>query len=152
MKDRIRQIMDSQHMNQQTFAQFIGMSSASLSSIFNGRTNPTLNTVEAIRSKFPNINIEWLMFGTGSMYIDNDSATDKNVNPINSGGTESMLDFDTPTPPKENISSNNQKELNRNSNCMDIPIVKYVDKPNRQIVEIRVFYDDQTWESFVIKK
>lgn len=92
------------------------------------------------------------MFGTGSMYIDNDSATDKNVNPINSGGTESMLDFDTPTPPKENISSNNQKELNRNSNCMDIPIVKYVDKPNRQIVEIRVFYDDQTWESFVIKK
>ncbi len=27
-------------------------------------------------------------------------------------------------------------------------IVKYIDKPARKITEIRVFYDDQTWESF----
>ena len=48
MKDRIRQIMESKHMTQQVFAQFIEMSPASLSSIFSGRTRPTLNIVEAI--------------------------------------------------------------------------------------------------------
>ena len=65
MKDRIKQIMESQHMTQTTFASFIGMAPASLSSIFNERTRPTLNTVEAIKSKIPAISLDWLMFGKG---------------------------------------------------------------------------------------
>ena len=72
MKDRIKTIMESQHMTQQTFAQFIQISPASLSSIFNGRTKPTLTVVEAIRSKIPSLSLEWLMFGVGPM-DDNDN-------------------------------------------------------------------------------
>ena len=30
--------------------------------------------------------------------------------------------------------------------------MKYFDKPQRQVTEIRIFYDDQTWETFVPKK
>jgi hypothetical protein len=30
--------------------------------------------------------------------------------------------------------------------------VKTIDKPQRRITEIRVFYDDQTWETFVPQK
>lgn len=70
MKDRIRQLMEAQHMTQQMFAQFLGMAPATLCSILNERTKPTLNTVEAIRNKFPNINIDWLMFGNGTMFVD----------------------------------------------------------------------------------
>ena len=51
MKDRIRQIMESQHMTQQVFAEFIGVGAATLSSIFNDRTRPTLNIVEAIKKE-----------------------------------------------------------------------------------------------------
>ena len=36
MKDRIRQLMESQHMTQQTFSDFIGISSASLSKVWTG--------------------------------------------------------------------------------------------------------------------
>ena len=70
MKDRINQLMKNQHMTQQTFADFIGISTASLSSIFNGRTKPTLNTVEAIRGKFPTISLDWLMYGIGKMFTE----------------------------------------------------------------------------------
>ena len=70
MKDRIKKIMESQHMTQQTFAQFIQMSPASLSSIFNGRTKPTLTIVEAIKQKIPALSTDWLMFGRGPMYTD----------------------------------------------------------------------------------
>ena len=66
--------MEAQHMTQQTFANFIGMSAASLSSIFNNRTKPTLNTVEAIKAKIPNINVDWLLFGTGEMFSRMDSS------------------------------------------------------------------------------
>lgn len=68
MKDRIRQLMESQQMNQQSFANFIGVSPASLSSILQERTRPTLNIVEAIRSKMPNLNTDWLMWGEGEMF------------------------------------------------------------------------------------
>ena len=30
--------------------------------------------------------------------------------------------------------------------------VKIADKPQRKVMEIRVFYDDQTWETFVPQK
>ena len=30
--------------------------------------------------------------------------------------------------------------------------MKFVDKPQRRVTEIRVYYDDQTWESFVPSK
>ena len=68
MKDRIKQLMESQHMTQQSFAAYIDISAASLSNIFGGRTKPTLNTVEAIQKKFPTINLAWLMFGQGEMF------------------------------------------------------------------------------------
>ena len=70
MKDRIKQIMEAQRLTQQEFANTLELSPATLSSIFNGRTNPTLNIVDAIKKKFPAISTDWLMFGSGSMYGD----------------------------------------------------------------------------------
>ena len=60
--------MESQHMTQQVFAEFLGMAPATLSGIFNDRTRPTLNVVEAIKKKFPDISTDWLMFGKEPMY------------------------------------------------------------------------------------
>ena len=57
-KDRIKQIMEDQKMTQQVFADFLQQSPATLSSIFNGRTRPTLNIVDAIKAKIPDISIE----------------------------------------------------------------------------------------------
>ena len=68
MKERILQIMRRENMTQQEFAKAIEVSPASLSNIFNGKTNPTNNHVSAIHRRFPDININWLMFGEGDMY------------------------------------------------------------------------------------
>jgi transcriptional regulator with XRE-family HTH domain len=161
MKDRIRQIMESQHMTQQLFADYIGQSPATLSSIFNGRTRPTLIIVEAIKKKIPNIKTDWLMFGSGDMYLaQNTSDQDlfseaeglSGNHPIDQNP---MLNFDeapvgapqnTPQAP-QNINSvrNTHQEIVRTE-------VKIADKPQRKVMEIRVFYDDQTWETFVPQK
>ena len=149
--------MESKHMTQQVFAQFIEMSPASLSSIFNDRTKPTLNIVEAIKKKIPNINTDWLMFGSGDMYVaasPPSSTPQEALKPTENGlfdGVSSVLDFDTtsaPTPqtvPQANVSFNSVKSTHQNYSREE---VKIADKPQRRVVEIRVFYDDQTWESF----
>lgn len=147
MKDRIRLVMESQHMTQGTFANFIGMSPASLSSIFNGRTKPTLNIIEAIKSKIPSISIDWLMFGTGTMFQDGTS-------PSSMQQVEPVLDFgSTPSAPSAPTSPvHSEQSVASTLKNTDNMIVKYVDKPQRKITEIRIFYDDQTWETFIPKK
>lgn len=154
MKDRIRQIMESQHMTQQVFAQFIEMSPASLSSIFTGRTRPTLNIVEAIKKKIPDINTDWLMFGSGSMYVQADG-TPSEAERFSADNPEPVLDFgtddlpsplnDVPTAHPVNSVRNTRPEIVREE-------IKYIDKPQRKITEIRVYFDDLTYETFVPAK
>jgi len=163
MKDRIKQIMESKHMTQQVFAEFIGTTPATLSGIFNDRTRPTINIVEAIKKKIPDINTDWLMFGFGEMYhsapsplpADGDSAV---RTPEASGvknGVEPIFDFsDHDAYPSQSATlqgvSNNSVRNTRLVGGNEE--VKIVNKPPRHVTEIRVYYDDQTWESFVPAK
>ena len=161
MKDRIRQIMESKHMTQQVFADFIGLAPATLSSIYNERTRPTLSVVEAIKKKIPNISTDWLMFGSGDMYISSPAPADSLLSAEERGGNggqivqSPMLDFDqpqSPTPqqgPQAPYSFNSVKSTPSNIERTE---VKIIDKPQRKVKEIRVFYDDQTWETFVPEK
>ena len=157
MKDRIKQIMESQKMTQQEFADYIGLAPATLSSIFNGRTRPTLNVVEALKKKIPNINIEWLMFGSGEMtstpQIELSESGQTGIAPQNP--TSPMFDFDpSPSPTPQNNSSmiTNPNSVRTTRPEMVVNEVKMQDKPQRRVLEIRVFYDDQTWETFVPAK
>ena len=153
--------MESQHMTQQLFADFIGQSPATLSSIFNGRTRPTLNIVEAIKKKIPNINTDWLMFGSGDMYLVQNAPSGDLFSAEESGADthpidqNSMLDFDA----VPQVAPQNAPQAPQNFNSVRNTHpeivhqeVKVVDKPQRKVIEIRVFYDDQTWDTFVPAK
>ena len=160
MKDRIRQIMESQHMTQQTFADFIGTTPATLSGIFNDRTRPTINIVESIKRKIPDINTDWLMFGQGEMYMSSNASGVAGPQPETgrmAGGSsnEPMLDFGmqmAPTPQKGGGQASFFNGVRTTPSGMVREEVKFVDKPKRHVTEIRVYYDDQTWESFVPSK
>ncbi|MBR5657030.1 MAG: helix-turn-helix transcriptional regulator [Prevotella sp.] len=154
MKDRIRKIMESQHMTQQTFAQFIQMSPASLSSIFNGRTKPTLNIIEAIKQKIPALSTDWLLFGRGPMYVDEVvQSDDTSFENVQGEPIDQMLNFDQVSPsPTGVLTTRNKNGVSNTPNNNEKILMKYFDKPQRQITEIRIFYDDQTWETFVPKK
>ena len=158
MKDRIRQVMESQHMTQQVFADYIGLAPATLSSIFNGRTRPTLNVVEALKKKIPDINTDWLMFGSGEMYQN----TTENSTPTPSASENGifdqspMLDFEQNSPAvPQNLGQMTQNSAIINKSRPEIvrEDIKILDKPQRKVMEIRVFYDDQTWDTFLpVKK
>ena len=63
-----------------------------------------------------------------------DTSTAKTVTPT--------LDFDN-SPSYSGVNYSGSKER---------VVIKEVEKPQRQITEIRIFFDDQTWETFVPKK
>jgi DNA-binding XRE family transcriptional regulator len=152
MKDRIKKIMESMHMTQQVFADTIGIAPATLSGIFNERTKPSINIIEAIKKKFPNLNTDWLMFGLEPMYINVEGQKPVDMPP---GPREELLDFDQPYTPTPQTATR-QGSINigvRNTQAdFDSSAMKNIDKTPRRVTEIRIFYDDQTWESFVPSK
>ncbi len=155
MKDRIMQIMRKENMTQQEFAKAIEVSPASLSNIFNGKTNPTNNHVSAIHRRFPDININWLMFGEGDMYATVSDETDKDADgqgsAVNGDAEPSdFVDVYSPEhyadcPRMEDITDS---ETGKQRVTVVREIVKYIDKPQRKITEIRIFFDDGTYEVF----
>lgn len=142
--------MESQHMTQQTFSQFLGISSAALSSIFNGRTRPTINTVEAIHQKIPNISITWLMFGMGDMYVNGDEA--QTTKSQEQSPKQQEIEFGNT--PQETLPSPKGKGLYNKAQTKVVKSaeVNFSDRFRREITEIRVYFDDQTYETFVPSK
>lgn len=165
-------------MMQQDFAAKLEISPASLSSIFTGRTNPTNNHVMAIHKAFPQINVNWLMFGEGEMYSTPSQAEGESGSAQDGGAVEGQaaavgaeLPFSdgSPrlslfaneensaqyTPRTETTKSGfamNQSHERRSRDGREHYAgdnMKYIDKPQRKIKEIRVFFDDGTYEAFV---
>lgn len=167
MKDRIFQIMNKVAMTQQDFAAELGISPASLSSIFNGRTNPTSNHVRAIHRRFPDISVNWLMFGEGNMYESaesNGEATDAQPaepdgqlafglpDNVRNGADGSEAYIEASASGDVSSSSQGQLPFVGSTGAAGIPVIKevikYIDKPQRKITEIRIFFDDGTYETF----
>jgi len=145
-------------MTQQVFADFLQQSPATLSSIFNGRTRPTLNIIDSIKTKIPDISIEWLLYGTGDMYISHPEASNEGSLEGQNSDQEPMFNFDSPAPIASQQSQNpvltmpHQQGVKNTHSEILREEVKIIDKTPRKVTEIRVYYDDQTYETFVPAK
>ncbi len=68
MKDRIKYLLDRENVSSAQFASEIGISPSSLHHIVSGRNNPSLEVIQKILDRFPQINAEWLINGKGKTF------------------------------------------------------------------------------------
>lgn len=156
MKERIFNLMKELGMSQKTFASEICIAEGSLSSIYNGRTKPTLNVVNNIHERFPEVDTNWLMFGTGTMFLPGTSERQQQSPEFNfpEQGHVAQPSVETPHPPAGlPLQAAFADQFHAPSAAAPLSAlisdqVKNPDKPQRRISEIRVFYDDGTFETF----
>jgi hypothetical protein len=88
--------------------------------------------------------------GVGDMYISPSTGDSTGSDPSQQSSVEPMLDFDQSVlnPSRTPISQGVHNTLLDNNP----QIMKIVDKEPRKVTEIRVYYDDQTYETFVPMK
>ncbi len=149
MKERIIKIMQKEEMSSVQFAEKIDISPSSLSHILNGRNKPSLEVVMKIHKACSYVNLQWLIYGEGEMEkLENDSALE------NSPISGVMMLGESPI-----FASNGTEDgENRKEMQLKTPVfapkeivreeVKYVEKPARKITEIRIFFDNGTYETF----
>ena len=68
MNSRLKQFLAAENITQAQFADNINVVRASVSHVLSGRNNPSYEFIRSIMMKYPDLNIEWLMFGKGKMY------------------------------------------------------------------------------------
>ena len=149
MKDRIAKIMQKEEMTAGQFAEKIGLSPSSLSHILNGRNNPSLDVIMKIHKACNYVNLPWLIYGEGEM--EGQPEVPKSDNVGISG--VSLFDESTFFAPEGTEVRENRKEMAPKS-----PVfapkeivreeIKYIEKPARKITEIRIFFDNGTYETF----
>ena len=145
MKERILQLIQEEAQTNAEFADKIGISTSSLSHILTGRNKPSLDVVMHIHKAYPTINLDWLLYGEGDMKKEVDPNVATGLPYENSENTEIMngnpvrFEFrkENAFPSPDNVSKNTVQEE-----------VKYIEKPQPKIVEIRIFFDNGTYQVF----
>ena len=149
MKERIIKIMQKEEMSSVQFAEKIDISPSSLSHILNGRNKPSLEVVMKIHKACTYVNLLWLLYGEGEMENQENAPV-----PEDSAISGMMMYGESP------IFASNGTEDGENRKEMQLksPVfapkeivreeVKYVEKPARKITEIRIFFDNGTYETF----
>lgn len=150
MKDRIAQIIQKEGLTAGQFAEKIGTSPASLSHILKGRNNPSLELVMKIHKACDYINLNWLLYGEGEMEADID--TFNHLGPESEETEDGLLTSESAVFPSEGMSRTEYRKENEVKAPLYIPKeivreeVKYIEKPTKKITEIRIFYDNGTYE------
>ena len=131
------------------FAEKIEISPSSLSHILNGRNKPSLEVVMKIHKACTYVNLLWLLYGEGEMENQENAPV-----PEDSAISGMMMFGESPI-----FASNGTEDgENRKEMQLKTPVfapkeivreeVKYVEKPARKITEIRIFFDNGTYETF----
>lgn len=147
IKDRIKLIMDREQLTASAFAESIGVSQATISHNIGDRNkNPSTDFIIRLHERYSNISLNWLLAGEGPMYVDTDgssTAPEHVQNAENAGfrsaGPENRRDFAVEERQNATQQSNMQQVI-------------YMERPARKITEIRIFFDDNTYETFKPEK
>lgn len=68
MKDRIAKVIEYYKFSPSEFADEIEVPRSSISHITSGRNKPSLDFITKVKSKFPNLSWDWLIYGEGEMH------------------------------------------------------------------------------------
>lgn len=170
--ERIKEIIQAQHMTNSAFAQFIDVKQATLSHTLSGRNKkPSIDLVQAIASKC-GVSFNWLMEG-----VEEDMP---NFIRVYRGIIPETIDVDSPMNTEEPffvqnglfdsdldvseindhaaLKDNMSQQTQQTTTSPEMPVpqvvtkIEYKERPPRKVREICIYYDDGTYEYFVPRK
>lgn len=144
-------IMERERLTAGAFAESIGVAQATISHILGPRNKyPSTEVILRLHQRYNDINLEWLLTGEGEMSNTSDSS-------IESGFDYPLFAENAINPSEVTSHAENRKEI-----ALETPIntpkevvkqeIIYKERPPRKITEIRIFFDDNTYETFKPEK
>lgn len=147
--ERIQKIVELEQISSQQFAEEIGIQPSTLSNIIRGRNKPSLDVMQKVLSRYKTISPEWLILGYGPVYrqkFDSQQPTLFDIPPQEPTESSSYAQ-----PVEEKKVQEIAPKLNNESSNVPKHVHSLSEQakslePTKKIVNILVFYDDNTFE------
>ena len=165
MIDRLKSYIEYRGFLASQFADAVGMPRSSFSQLMSGR-NKSINdaTIVKIHAAFPDLSIQWLLFGEGDMLTNgielapissvcNEPSSQVQQQPQLSIFGESEIFESERTDVRPYAQENAPKKPANDAPAVpkmpvEVPMAALKQR-DRKIVKVVVFYDDNTYEAFV---
>lgn len=154
MKERLDELMKLLNLNPTQFANAIGVQRATLQHILSGRNEASLKIIMAIHNSFPDVELEWLLYGKGSAIpaLSGNSLAKDSDYPLLPGMESAFFNNDVLKSADysnlrdvETRSVNNKRRNNKEVKYQND--TKTMGQP-KTIKEVVVFFDDGTYQKF----
>ena len=123
---RLKEVIEYYSLSASAFAELINVQRSSISHVLSGRNKPSLDFITKLNAALPDVNLYWLLNGSGEMTLNPYSAvTDK---------SDKIFEND------ENKSKN------------EIPSKNMISNSTKSIARIVVFYNDGTFCEYTENK
>ena len=77
--ERLTRLLKEKNLSANELSKIIEVQRSTLSHLINGRNKPSLDLIERFYTAFPDIRLEWLIMGKGSMYLPIEEAPRQTV-------------------------------------------------------------------------
>lgn len=165
---RIETILEYYGLSASSFADALGVQRSGLSHLMSGRNKPSLDFIMKISDTYPDVNLYWLLNGTGNFppkdSTEAPAVDDEILSPQDSIPTPAFLQqpFNTEPKPEEPLdlfsAAEPKKDITPEADAKPINEIKGETKPDvplpiktensTAIAQIVIFYKDGTFKSF----
>ena len=154
MNTRLKQFIAAENITQAQLADTLNVVRASVSHILAGRNKPGYDFICGLMTHYPNLNIEWLMFGKGKMYKiqEQQPIYEASAPGIEDNETITLFDdlsHEETTSPEQPVAIQPAAPTQPGVTLNDIKtLVSSMQRPvnQRKLVKITAFFDDGTFQ------
>jgi transcriptional regulator with XRE-family HTH domain len=147
MKERLLQLLDLEHLSPSKFADLIGVQRSSVSHVLSGRNNHSYDFLQKTLKAFPGLKADWLMLGNGIMY---EQMGQRGSELFSRDHQDQVFSTDLPfsEEPAPVAGFPEDKEMGMKADQAVANEVKTARAEGRNVVQVMIFYDDDTFSSF----
>ncbi len=133
-KERLVKLMDELQVNAKAFAEEVGIQPGTISNIMKERNKPSLEVMQRVLNRYSQVNPEWLICGTGSMWRQKGDSQQTlfDITPT---------DVSAPMQPVEAVQA--AKVLTTAAPLVNIAPMNV---PQRKVQKITILFDDGTFQ------
>lgn len=138
IKYRFKQLLEKKGLTAKMASDVIGINASCISHLLNGNRKPSFEVIEKISNAFPDINMNWFIHGSGTMFVSSPNTED----------TVKVNDED------ELISFVDERQNKFDDDDHFTKVIKQAkaireDKKNRRTLKrILLFFDDGSFEEY----
>lgn len=139
MQERFKQLLEEKNLTATRFAAMIKVNASAMSHILNGRSKPGFDVLDKIAQAFPEVNLNWLISGKGSIY--NNVSSSKPLKPDQVQSPSLFQEVN-----KEEVSVKQVPPPSMEATA--VPTIDNSSIAGKKIKRIILFFDDGSFEDY----